>query len=187
MSQKSDSDKENLRLEFMFERGINFKDRTIQITGNIEEGGFDFIDSALSELERGSRKAVTIKINSPGGSVYEALAMVGRLQNSKCQIITEGYGQIMSAAILILAAGDKRRISKFAWAMNHEASYTINGRHSDVKDEIAQMEREEKMWCDTMAEMSGMNAEFWYKTSHKTNFYLTATECKNLGLVDEII
>ena len=187
MSQKSDNDREQLRLEYLFDRGISIKDRVVQITGHIEEGSFDFIDAALTELERGSRKAITVRINSPGGSVYEALAMAGRLQSSKCQIITEGYGHIMSAAILILAAGDKRRMSRLAWAMNHEASYTIGGRHSDVKDEIAQMEREERMWCDTMAEMSNADADFWYNTSHKKNFYLDASECKNLGLIDEIL
>ena len=71
--------------------------------------------------ERGE-KAITIRLHSEGGSVYEALAIVGRIEKCKCQIITEGYGAIMSAATLILASGDKRRISRLAWFMVHESN-----------------------------------------------------------------
>jgi len=188
MSEKNkDFEKEVLRLEYCFEKGINLRDRVIQVTGVIDQGDFDYLDAALNEMERKSKAAITIRINSPGGSVYEALAMVGRMKKSKCQIITEGYGHIMSAAVLLLSGGDKRRISRYAWAMHHEASYIIGGTHSDVKEEIEQMEREENMWATWMEEFSTHDKEYWRDICRKKNFYLTADECIEHGIVDEVI
>jgi ATP-dependent protease ClpP protease subunit len=183
---KINVDKESMRLDYSFDRGINFADRCIQLTGAIEEEGFDFIDAALCELERHSKKAITIKIHSGGGSVYEALAIVGRLRASKCHIITEGYGCIMSAASLILAAGNKRRMSRYAMFMHHEASYGIEGRHSEIQDEIQQMEREERLWSRWIAEMSAKDAQFWYNHGKRKNFYMTADECEATGVIDEV-
>ena len=184
----TDVDRESLRLEYVFDKGINFRDRIIQVTGEIEDNSsFDWLDAALTEMERGSKKAITLKINSPGGSVYEALGMVGRLAASKCQIITEGYGQIMSAATLLLACGDKRRISKYAFFMHHEASYYVEGRHDTVASTVSQMEREERLWSRWMEEFSTQPAEFWYSKGKQRDFYLTAEECQIYGVVDEII
>jgi hypothetical protein len=76
-------------------------------------------------MESEDKSTVTIKINSPGGSTYDAMAIIGRIRSAKCYIVTEGYGQIMSAASLILASGRKRRINKYAFLMWHEASYGV--------------------------------------------------------------
>lgn len=191
MTQKSkhtDVDKESLRLEYCFDKGINFQDRIIQITGEIQDNSsFDWLDAALTEMERSSRKAITLKINSPGGSPYEALAMVDRIKESKCQIITKCYGHAMSAAILILASGDKRLMGKHAWFMHHEASYEAPlNNHSNVKDYVQQLEREEIQWNKTMAEFSNESEDFWRSASHKHDFYLTAKQCLELEIVDEL-
>lgn len=182
---KSDADLEKLRIEQLYENGVNTSDRVIQICGEIERGDFDRLDSALSELERKNKSTITIRINSPGGDVYEALAMVGRIKSSRSHIVTEGYGQIMSAAVLLLASGDKRRMSKYSWFMHHESSFLIGGSTSEVKEEIIQMEREENAWCKWMAELSEKDADFWRTAANKKNFYLSSQECEECGIVDE--
>ena len=161
MAKSKDIDKEKLRLEYLFEQGVNFIDRVIQINEEIDEQSFAFIDAALCELERDSKKSITIKINSPGGSVYDALAMIGRLKASSCRIVTEGYGHIMSAATLLLAAGKKRRISKYCVFMTHQMSYYVGGSHAETKEEVDQVEKQERQWCRWMAELSNKDAEFW--------------------------
>ena len=175
MAKSKDIDKEKLRLEYLFEQGVNFIDRVVQINEEINEQSFAFIDAALSELERDSKKTITIRINSPGGSVYDALAMIGRLKASNCRIVTEAYGHIMSAATLLLAAGRKRRISKY-----------VGGSHAETKEEVDQVEKQERQWCKWMAELSEKDADFWYNKTYKKNFYLTPQECLDLGVVDEI-
>jgi ATP-dependent Clp protease protease subunit len=175
-----------LHLELAFDRGVNLKDRIIQITGDIDYPAFDVFDAAMTELERDSRKSITIRIHSFGGSVYEALAIVGRMDRSSCHIVTESYGATMSAATLILAAGKKRRMSRRGWFMHHESFYSVEGRHAQNKAIIAQMDREEFQWAQTMAEFTGTNAEFWLKRGMHIDAYFSAEDLLNLGAIDEI-
>ena len=186
-SKKSDSDLESLRLEYCFDKGINIADRIIQITGSIEENSsFDFLDSAMTEMERESKKAITLKINSPGGSVYEALAMVGRIEKSKCHITTECYGHAMSAASLILASGDKRLMSKRAWFMHHQISGGIRGSVEEVKRYHQQMEREMFEWAKCLEEYTNKDFKFWIDIAKVSDFYLSAEQCKAAGVIDEL-
>jgi len=176
-----------MHLEYLFDRGVNFKDRTITLTGPIEYPMFDIIDAAMSEFERGSKKGVTIKIFSEGGSVYEALAIVGRLKSSKCYITTVGYGCIMSAATIILACGDARKMSEYATFMHHESSYDVGGRHSEIKNYVGQADREEELWAKWMGEMSNKPKEFWLEFGKHLDHFLFADECLEHGVIDEVV
>lgn len=175
-----------LHREYAFEWGLNSDKREIQLTGDIEPPMFDFLDAALTELEKESRKRVTIKINSHGGDVYEALAIVGRIRKSSCLIVTEGYGAIMSAATLVLACGDQRRLSRYSWYMWHEASYYVEGRHSSNKAMIIQAEREEKQWAKAMEAFSNKSADFWLKKGRHVDAYFTPEELLKMNVIDEV-
>ena len=177
----------SLRLEYLFDFGVNFTDRIITLTEEIEYPMFDILDAALSLMESDSKKSITIRIKSVGGSVCDALAIVGRIKTCKCQIITEGYGEIMSAATLLLACGDKRKISKYSIFMHHEASYELEGKHSNIKNEVAEMEKEEKQWAKWMAGFTKESEKFWATKGVATNAYFTPEELLKMGVVDEII
>lgn len=179
-------EKEALRLQYSFDHNIDFKNRVIRIVEDISDETFVFIDAALSELESINRKAITIRINSEGGSSYDALAIVGRIKSAKCQIITEGYGQIMSAATLILASGNKRRMSRYATFMWHQGSYGTEGKHVDVKNLVEQQDREERNWAKWMSELSNESMEFWHSKALAHDFYLDAGQCLEMGVVDEL-
>jgi ATP-dependent Clp protease protease subunit len=174
-------------LEYAFVYGVNFKERTIRLTGSIDNEHFQLVDAALTELESQSRKSITVVINSPGGDIYEALAIIGRLKRSSCHIVTEGYGQIMSAATLILAAGDRRKVSQYAFFMHHEASYQVEGRHSEIKHQIKQTDKEEDKWAEWMATFTKKDKAFWKKTGIGLDAYITVDELLEFGVVDEII
>lgn len=176
-----------IHLETLFTYGVNFKDRIITIKDEIDSDLFGLIDAALSEMESDSRKAITIRVNSPGGSVYDALAIVGRLKASKCKIVTEGFGHIMSAATLILACGDERRVSNYAWFMTHEASYAVEGKHKDIKNAVSQAEKEESQWAKWMEEFTDRDLKFWKKTSEEKDAYFSPAELMEMGVVDEVI
>ncbi len=191
MSQKKiqnpDVEKRALQLQYSFEHGVDLENRIIRIGEEIDEGHFSWLDAALTELESSNRKGITIRINSPGGSVYEALAMVGRIKSSSCKITTEGYGHIMSAAIAILAAGHKRRMSEYAWFMHHEAAYSAEGKHSDIKDLVHQCDRENVQFSLIMSQFTNQSASFWKKLSEKKEAYFTPEQCLRYEIVDEVI
>lgn len=174
-------------LEYAFMYGVNFKERSIRLTGEISEEHFELVDSALTELESQGRKSVTVVINSMGGDMYQALAIIGRLKRSPCHIVTEGYGQIMSAATLILAAGDRRKVSSYAFFMHHEASYGAEGRHSEIKNAVKQADKEDDKWCEWMAEFTKKDKKFWKTNGVSLDAYFTVEELLEFGVVDEII
>lgn len=177
----------DIRLKYLFEQGVDFRNRSITLDGDIGQGDFRWLDAAMNELEYESRKAITLKVNSPGGSIYDAMAIVGRLKASNCNIITEGYGHMMSAAALILACGHRRRVSKYAWFMVHEMSYEIYGKHSDIKDAVRQSDKEQFQWAQAMSECTGTSAEEWLELVERKETYLTAEKCVEFNIADEVI
>lgn len=176
----------SLNRQYLFEYGVNFDQRIVTVSEEIGEGSFDLIDSALQEMEAQNHKPIIIRIKSPGGSVYEAIAMVGRIKASPCKIITEGYGMVMSAATMLLSAGDVRRVSRYTWFMHHESAYSVGGRHSEVKAYVAQAEREEQVWAVWMAELTGKPAKFWATKGIHIDAYFTADQLVELGVADEV-
>lgn len=175
-----------LNLEYAFNRGVDLSARVIQLTEDIEEFHFGHFDAAMTCLEKLNRKAITIKINSYGGDMYAALGIVGRMLESPCYVHTKGYGKIMSAATLILAAGKKRSISNVSQFMHHEVSAEVGGRLSQLDHEISLMKREETLWCNLMSQFTSQDPEFWKQKGRGLDYYLTPSECLELNVVDEV-
>lgn len=175
-----------LRIETVFEHGVDIQERTVQLVGKVNIKMFRFLDAAMSILESDSRKGIVIKINSEGGNTYDAIAIVSRIRNSTCKVQTEGYGAVMSAALLILACGHKRRISEYSWAMWHEVGYEVSGKHTEVVHFTKQTEREEYMWCEAMGKFTKMHKDFWNSIGKDKDFYIEANKCLQYGIVDEV-
>lgn len=175
--------------DLLLQYNVDLDNRIVTLSGEIEEGWFEFLDTRISLLESQNQKAILIRLKSQGGSVYEALAVVGRLRSSPCKMIIEGYGEIMSAATLILAAGNRRRMSRFAWFMHHGPSWAIDTtRLADVKDYVRQTERESEAWSQWMAEFTLKDKDFWMaKELDKKDHYFTPQEALACGVVDELI
>ena len=178
-------DKLDLHLRYVFE-GVNFKERIIVIRGDIDQEKFTFFEGALTELESHSKRMVTVKIFSEGGEVYSALAIVGRMKQAKCKIVTEGFGCVMSAATLILAAGNQRKFSKYGFFMHHESSYELEGRHSDITAKVNQAKIEEERWAEFMATFSKKSKKFYLEKGVHTDAFWSPEELLSFGIIDEI-
>lgn len=176
-----------LRLGTSLGHGMDVQCRTIQVVGMIDDDMFRHVDSCLTFLEDGSKKAITIRISSDGGHPSSAFAIIGRIRASKCQIICEGYGIVASAATIVLAAGKRRRMSEFCQFMTHQSAYVVEGKHTQVQEYVAQAERDERLWASFMAKFSKMPTDHWYAL-HKTgkDKFFGAQECLEMGIVDEI-
>lgn len=165
---------------------VNLKSRVINLTGSIDGKAFRRFDMAMTELERLNSEGITIRINSDGGTAVDALAMLGRIENSKCHITVEGYGEVQSAATILLAAGDHRRISKYAWFMHHEDSDELKGTMSSIEAQLKQGKRAEAIWNKAMAEYTKKDYKFWSRTGVGEDAYFTPQELLEMGVVDEV-
>lgn len=185
-AEEHSTDKLDIHLRYLFD-GVNFKTRIITLTGEIDREMFVKFDAALTEMESHNKRGVTVKIFSEGGYVDAGLAIVGRLKNSKCRITTEGYGCVMSAASLILAAGTHRKFSEYGSFMHHEFSYGVDGRHSEIKAYVKQTELQMNLWAEWLAKFSKKDKKFYQLHGTHVDSYWTAKELLQFGIVDEII
>lgn len=178
-------------LEYAFNRGVDLDNRIIQLTEDIEDHHFCLFDSAMTVMETMNKKAITIKINSYGGDVYTALGIIGRMfecQRKKIKIHTKGYGKIMSASTAILAAGDKRSISRLAEFMHHESSYELPGpaRESEHEQALKESLNLSEKWCALMTELTGISKHHWQRWGKGKDYYFTPDRCLELNIVDEV-
>lgn len=160
----------------------------IYITGEINEESFRAFSEELDELETtlSRHEIIDIVLNSNGGCAVDGLAFYSRIKESPLDISVSVYGACWSAATMLLAAADRRRMAREAWVMVHEDSSTLKDTTTkNFEKEAHQMRRFENQWNALMAENSEMSAEYWAEL-HKEGVYLTADECMKLGLVDEV-
>lgn len=170
--------------------GVDYESRVIRIRGEITSKKWEKFDAQLTEMERLSRKTITVRIHSEGGDTYSGLAIAGRLQksiDSNINIITEGYGCIMSAASLIFVSGKKRRISRLAQFMHHEGSQTFRGRMAELENEVRQNKREWEIWCGHLANCSNETHEFYAEIGRYLDYYIPVDKLLEYGLADEVI
>jgi ATP-dependent Clp endopeptidase proteolytic subunit ClpP len=162
-------------------------ERRLQIIGEITDKSYKKFSKKLYELETsGPTEPITIELNSEGGEAIAALAYSARIRRCKTPIIIITYGQVASAAVLILASGETRLMSREAWVMVHEETDTLEGTTTDLEKKVKHMRRLENQWNKLLAEYTTTDAEHWdYLALNET--HLCARECLDLGLVDEII
>ena len=167
------------------------KHHTHVITGDIDE---DTIDRAIrwliyENLEVNQDKIVTIYINSTGGSLTDAFALIDVMKNSKFVVRTIGIGNVMSAAFMIFAAGDKgeRYIAKNASIMCHQFTETIDSKYHDIKATMKETENCNKRMVDILTEATGLApSKIKSKLLPPSDVYLTAQELLDYGVADHI-
>ncbi len=161
--------------------------RSISIIGGLDWDTFSAFSDAINELENKSKtKDINLHLASEGGTSGVALAIVGRMRVSPCNINVFAFGDVSSAATLILASGSKRFMAAETWVMVHEDSGKIRGSVADWERDAKHARSLEAQWNNIMASHTLYTAETWEKLNKATT-YLTASECLECGLIDEII
>lgn len=139
-------------------------------------------------IENATPKPLKLFINSNGGDVFAAIPLIDAITNCSVPIHTFVEGMAASAASLISMMGHKRFITKNSFMLIHELRTGVQGTYSDIMDE--------KENCDKL--MTVIKKIYLEKTKGnlendtlekilKRDIILTSEECKNYGLVDEII
>jgi len=179
---------EAMVLKNLLDYGIDIVNRSISLTGEVDDDMFTTLDLGMSYMEKESKKAITVKISSFGGCIHSCFSIVGRIRDSKCTVHTKGYGKIMSSATLILASGTgKRSISQYARYMWHEISYgLLHDRHSMNKHEVKVADEDWALFCQHMESFSNTDAKFWKKKGEIKDWYVPLDELVELGAVDEV-
>ena len=171
------------------------KDRIIFVGGYEGEITTDSANVLIAQLlyldSEDSDKDINLYINSPGGMVTAGLAVYDTMQYVKAPITTICLGMAMSFGAVLLAAGNKGRRYALPQAriMIHQpliAGHGISGQATDIEVEAREMSKTKRILNDILAKHTGQTVERITKDSER-NFYLSAEEAKNYGLIDEVI
>ena len=158
--------------------------------GEIDDDNIaDCIRWILYENTDSREKTLTLYINSTGGDLYNAFALIDVMRNSHHPVRTIAIGSAMSAAFLIFAAGHKgeRYASKNTSFMCHQYSDSLSGKHHDLRATMRDGELCNQKMVDLLKDATGLTAsKIKSKLLPASDVYLTAEECVELGVADHL-
>ena len=128
---------------------------------------------------------ITVRINSPGGSVFDGIAILNALRGHKAKITTVVDGLAASAASFIAMAGDEVVMGRNSEMMIHDASGICIGNAQDMETMHANLERVSANIASIYAERTGGTADEWRAAMLAETWY-SANEAVAAGLADRV-
>lgn len=165
------------------------KDRIIFLGDQVEQTVANLIVAQLLFLqEQDAKKDIYFYINSPGGSVYDALAIYDTMQYIANDVQTVGIGMQASAAAFLLSSGTKgkRFVLPNATVMIHQPSSGTRGKVTDQEIDLRESLRIKRLLEEIMARNTGQKSDKIHQDMERDK-WLTAEEAKEYGIVDAII
>ena len=169
------------------EWGINLTSNTMYLTYEIDTDQLYAVTTRFDNfIQYNKDKDINLVISSYGGDVYAMLGTIDYFNTLPVKVNTHCLGACMSAAAVILACGTgKRTMSENSTVMVHEGSAFEAGKTSDVLKGADHLKKLQSNINRILGEVTKKDQEFWEEVS-KQDTYLTADECLEYGIVDEI-
>ncbi len=119
--------------------------------------------------------------------IYDCMRMV---KDGGIEVHTVGSGKVMSAGVLLLAAGTKgkRTIGKNCRVMVHPVVGGAHGPSHDIQNEVEEILQTQKQYVECLANETKLSISRLNKLiSEKRNIYLSAEEAVKFGIADKIV
>lgn len=143
-------------------------------------------DQFIRDLDEVTASKLRVEINSPGGDVFDAVAIYNALRTHPAHVTTRVDGLAASAASLIVQAGDHRVMLSSAQMMIHNAWGIVIGNADDHREMAALLDQQDDVIAGIYASRSGGDrAEF--RTLMGAETWLTDSDSVEKGLADEVI
>jgi ATP-dependent Clp protease protease subunit len=164
------------------------ENRIVFLQGEIYTGNANEVVMKLLYLQsENKKKDINFYLNSPGGDVIATLAIYDTMQILTCPIATYCVGQAASGAAVLLAGGTKgkRRALPNSRVMIHQPYGGVSGQVSDIDIQADEILRNRTVLNEILAKHTGKTIEQIAKDTDR-DFFLSADQAKEYGLVDEI-
>lgn len=165
------------------------KDRVIMLDGEVTQHSASLICAQLLFLESDNPdRAISLYINSPGGSVTAGMAIYDTMQYIKPVIHTIVMGQAASMGSLLATAGEPghRYILPNARHMIHQPLGGASGQATDVEIQAKELLRWKTVLTDIYVRHTGRSFD-QLRTDMERDFFMTAGEAVEYGLADKIL
>jgi ATP-dependent Clp endopeptidase proteolytic subunit ClpP len=135
--------------------------------------------------------AITVVLNSPGGEVFEGLALYDFLDDLKAQgheltIVVRGIAASMAGILLQAGSPGKRFVGKHAHVMLHELADIASGKHSEMKDAVKFNDKLLARLIGILAERSTMSERQIKTRIDRRDWWLDSAEAVKLGFADAV-
>ena len=129
---------------------------------------------------------ITLRVNSPGGDVYEGLAIMNQLRNHPGKVTAYVEGLAASAASFIVVGGaDELIMNRNSELMIHDAMSMVSGNAEEITTALAGLERASENIASIYAEKAGGDSEPW-REAMRAETWFTAEEAVEAGLADSV-
>lgn len=168
-----------------------FEDRIIFLGVQVDDASADDVMAQLLVLEsQDPDAAITMYINSPGGSFTALTAIYDTMRYIRCQVQTVCLGQAASAAAVLLAAGDQgmRLALPNARVMIHQPALSSGGysQASDIEIQANEAMRMRTWLEETIAGHTGQTVE-QVQADIERDKILTAAQALEYGIIDQVL
>ena len=164
-------------------------DRIIFLGAPIYDDAANIIQAQLLFLESvDPSKDVQIYINSPGGSVSAGLGIYDTMQLISCDVATicTGLAASMGAVLLTAGAEGKRSALPHSRVMIHQPLGGASGQASDIEITAREILKTKRELYDILSKHSGVAYEKIEQDADR-DYWLSAAEAKEYGLIDEVL
>lgn len=165
------------------------EERIVFLAGPVTDLNANVIIAQMLYLaSKDQKRDIKLYINSPGGSVTAGLAIYDTMQYLKCPISTICIGLTASMAAIILAAGTKgkRFALPNAEILLHQVAGGVQGQAVEIEITAKQIIKMKEKLNHILSSHTGQQLGKVEKDTDR-DFYLTAQEAKDYGLIDEVI
>ncbi|GGU13214.1 head maturation protease, ClpP-related [Streptomyces violascens] len=144
-----------------------------------------YADEFVEELAAITAPNLTVRINSPGGSVFEGIAIANALRSHPATVTTQVDGIAASIASVIALAGDRLVMMPNSQLMIHDASGFCMGDAADMAQMAQLLEQQSDNLADVYAAKAGGTRAEWRALMQAETWYLAA-EAVEAGLADAV-
>ena len=146
---------------------------------------------AMKEKDAEEKPEFEFLISTMGGSASDMFAIYDtmRMVKQECDIVTRGLGKVMSAGVLLLAAGTKgkRVVGQNCRLMLHSVISGHMGELHNLENELEEVQWTQKQYIKALADETNMTEKYIKNLlNRKVNVYLTAEEAVEYGIADEV-
>ncbi|MGB4762606.1 MAG: ATP-dependent Clp protease proteolytic subunit [Candidatus Saccharimonas sp.] len=165
------------------------EDRIIFLGEEVTEHTANVVVAQLLHLaNEDPDKDIQLYINSPGGSVYDGMAIYDTIQFIKPDVQTIGIGLQASMGAFLLSSGTKgkRYVLPHSRVMIHQPSSGTQGKVTDQEISLREVMRIKEELSEIMARNTGQKLEK-VKADMERDYWMSADEAVKYGIVDEVI
>ena len=164
--------------------------RLVVLHGDVNEASISIVVAQLLHLASQNHKPIHLVISTYGGSVDEMFMLYDTIKFLPCPVHTIALGKVMSAGVLLLAAGTKgqRKIGKHCRVMIHSVLAGNEGPIHSLENEMNEIRWTQDRYINALIAETKLTQTTMKKLLEKhVNIYLSAEEAVKYGIADEVI